>query len=373
MARHSKSSGEPAVNLDSLMDALTNVVAVLILVLILLQADVGKAVTRLLEDLVPATPEQVQQARNQLAKLTREHAATTALLAAKPPDPAQLDAAKTQLALLEESLKETDVRLLAVEKLRQLQTQHQQTLATEQQQTNALLDEIRRLEALLATTPVPEVRKPDVVRIPNSREIPKNANIYYAYVIGDRVHLVDPITAEKMVLEAFAKVRSKLLRETIKVKNGRDRKIYDQDKTVKHFAALGLKMRDQKITIPYNRTGTRLAVTIELDPEHGGVTLAELAKPRSEWHRLCTLVRSYSRGVLIFRVRPDGFATYLKAREIADAVNMPCGWEISGATSHSQVLEDLEFNRLEEPPPPPPQPAAPPPPPGPPPPQRRLD
>jgi hypothetical protein len=355
------------------MDALTNVVAVLILVLILLQADVGKAVSRLLEDLVPATPEQVQQARDQLAKLTREHAATTALLAAKPPDPAQLDAAKAQLALLEKSLKESDVRLLAIDQLRQLQTKHEQALAAEQRQTAALRDEIRRLEALLATTPVPQPKKSDVVRIPNSREIPENANIYYAYVVGDRVHLVDPITAKKMVMEAFAKVRSKLLRETIKVKNGRDRKIYDQDKTVKHFAALGLKVRDQKITVPYNRTGTRLAVRIELDPEHGGVPLAELSKPRSEWHRICTLVRSYSRGVLIFRVRPDGFATYLKAREIADAVNMPCGWEISGATSHSETLDELEFNRLEDPPPPPPQPAAPAPPPGPPPPKRSLD
>ena len=42
MGRRRKSSSDEGVNLDSLMDALTNVVAVLILVLLLVQADVRR-------------------------------------------------------------------------------------------------------------------------------------------------------------------------------------------------------------------------------------------------------------------------------------------------------------------------------------------
>ena len=42
------------------MDALTNVVAVLILVLLLVQADVSNKVVEFLENLQPATPEQVK-------------------------------------------------------------------------------------------------------------------------------------------------------------------------------------------------------------------------------------------------------------------------------------------------------------------------
>ena len=259
MARHSKSSDEPAVNLDSLMDALTNVVAVLILVLILLQADVGKAVERLLGDLKPATPEQVQQAKDKLAQLAKDRDAAKAMLAAKPPDPKQIDQAKVQLALLEKSIKDSDVRLLDVEKLRQLQAKHQSELDAEKKKTDALLEEIRKLEALLDDTPLPQEVKPDIVRIPNSREIPEGANIYYAYVIGERVHLVDPVTAEKLAMDEFEKVRAKMLKQTVKVKGGKDRKIYDQDKLVKHFATLDLKVRGQKITVPYNRPWTRLA------------------------------------------------------------------------------------------------------------------
>ena len=51
MARK-KSNDEQGVSMDSLMDALTNVVAVLIVILILLQVDVGQTVERMLNDLV---------------------------------------------------------------------------------------------------------------------------------------------------------------------------------------------------------------------------------------------------------------------------------------------------------------------------------
>lgn len=363
MAGRKSSSDEPAVSLDSLMDALTNVVAVLILVLILLQADVGNTVQKLLGDLPPATPEQVAQAKTELARLEKDRAAAKAMLSAKPPDARQIEDIKAQLALLEKSLKDSEARLLDLAKLRELQKKHQAELDAEKRKTDALLAEIRRLEGLLDTTPVPQPRKPDVVRIPNSREIPDGANIYYAYVFKDRVHLIDPVTARRMVIDEFEKVRSKMLRETIKVKGGKDRKVYDQDKLVKHFATLDLKVRGQKITVPYNRPWTRLNVRIEFDPQAGGVPLAEMEKPDSEWHRISNLVRSFPRGVLIFRVHPNGFATYLKAREIADQFRVPCGWEITGNLSHSEPLTEFEVNRLEEPKPQPkpatPQPPAP--------------
>lgn len=349
MSGRKSSSDEPTVSLDSLMDALTNVVAVLILVLILLQADVGNTVQKLLADLPPATPEQLDQAKATLAGLERDRAAAKATLSAKPPEPKQIAGMKAQLALLEKSLKESEVRLLDIAKLRELYAKHQAELDTERRKTDALIAEIRRLESLLDTTPIPRPKKPDIVRIPNSREIPEGANVYYAYVFRDRVHLIDPVTAKNMVVNEFEKVRSKMLRQTIKVTGGRDRKVYDQDKLVKHFATLDLKVRGQRITVPYNRQGTRLNVRIEFDLKAGGVTLADMEKPNSEWHRLSNLVRSFPRSVLIFRVHPNGFAAYLRAREIADQYRVPCGWEITGNVSHTEPISDFEVNRLEQP------------------------
>jgi hypothetical protein len=70
MARRT-GNNEPGVNMDSLMDALTNVVAVLILILILLQVDVGQAVDKLLGDLKPASPEQIEQSKKQLTQVNQ--------------------------------------------------------------------------------------------------------------------------------------------------------------------------------------------------------------------------------------------------------------------------------------------------------------
>ena len=52
---------DSGMNLDSLMDALTNVVAVLILVLVLVQADATKKVEMFLEALEPATEEEIAE------------------------------------------------------------------------------------------------------------------------------------------------------------------------------------------------------------------------------------------------------------------------------------------------------------------------
>eukprot|EP01051_Picozoa_sp_SAG22_P033874 SAG22_NODE_15061_length_358_cov_0.776062_1_plen_71_part_01 len=60
MARN-KNSDDEGMNLDSLMDALTNVVAVLILVLVLVQVDVSQKVSEFLDNLKPATAEDIAQ------------------------------------------------------------------------------------------------------------------------------------------------------------------------------------------------------------------------------------------------------------------------------------------------------------------------
>lgn len=355
MAKRSSSGDEPALNLDSLMDALTNVVAVLILVLILLQVDVGKTVEKLLGNLPPASQQQIDEAKAKLSALTRERDQVRKTITAKPPEPAQIEQAKRDIALLEQSGKDSQIRLLDVKRLELLLAKHQKESDAEKGKTQQILDEIRKLEALLDNTPVPTAAKADIVRIPNSREIPEGADIYYAYVLNNRVHLVDPITARKMVMSEFEKVRPKLLRETIKVKGGRDRRIYDQSRLVDHFAKLDFKVRDQTIRLTGYPTGTHPILRVEFDRQKGGIPLSELEPPNSEWQRMCQLIRSQFRAVLMFRVRGDGFAAYIKAREIADAANIPCGWELSDAMNHLEALQEVEMNRLQEPPKSPPK------------------
>jgi hypothetical protein len=163
------------VNLDSLMDALTNVVAVLILVLILVQADVTKKVVEFLQDLQPATPEQVEQSRIDLATITNDLETRRKLMEKDPPSPEEIEEEKRLLSLLEKKIKDNTALLADLDALRKLEATLRKSRDAEQKETRHIQDEIARLEALLDATPVLEVPPPAEVTIPRSRPIPKTA------------------------------------------------------------------------------------------------------------------------------------------------------------------------------------------------------
>jgi len=118
MARRRKSNLEEGVNLDSLMDALTNVVAVLILVLILVQADVSKKVVDFLEGLEPATSEQVEASKKEVEILVKREAELDQLLQKDAPTQVEIEVEKRQLALLEKDVKERKDLLVELEGLK---------------------------------------------------------------------------------------------------------------------------------------------------------------------------------------------------------------------------------------------------------------
>jgi len=368
MARRNRSTDAEGLNLDSLMDALTNVVAVLILILILLQVDVGQTVDRILGNLKPATKEQIARAADEVAKAKRDLARQQAALNAPPPTPDQIAKVRADLALLEKDATARQAALLEHGKLVALYNKTKAAADAELAKTNKVLEEIRKLTALLDQTPVPKAPPATVVRIPDSREIPEDANIYYCVIRDDSAHLVDLISAKANVMREFDRRQRELFRELVKIKGKPDRRIYDQDKVVKYFASQNLNVRNQSVTVPYNRPWTRLNVRIEIDPKKGDASKADIETPKGRFHAICNKLSSYPRRVLIFKVHPNSFGTYLKAREIADQYRIPCGWEIDGATAFALPL-DFEVNRLEEPPPPQPG-AAPPPKPTP---KRKLD
>ena len=357
MARK-KSNDEPGVNMDSLMDALTNVVAVLILILILLQVDVGQTVEKLLGELKPASAEQIEQAKQQLAQVNLQLDKQKSMLNAPAPKPEDLNKVEADLALLDISLKDSNVKLLEINKVKQLLATNQKLADEEKSKTDLILSEISRIKALLDQTPIPKAPQPTVVKIPNSRDIPTKANIYYCYIIKDQAHLVDPITAKKMVMDEFNRNERLLFREFIKIKGKPDTRVYDQDKVVKFYEQKNLMVRSQSVSVPYNRPWTKLTMRITLDPAKGDASLADMEQPKGRFYNICYKVKSYYDCVLIFKVNPNGFATYLKAREIADSLNIPCGWEIDGGTTLSLPL-DFQVNRLENPPEAKPAPAKP--------------
>ena len=355
MARRRKSNSNEGVNLDSLMDALTNVVAVLILVLILVQADVSQKVVQFLEDLQPATSEQVIASEKKTQELEKQVVKFKKLLTKEAPTPEAVEAEIRQLALLEKNLKENEDLLVDLDELKKLEKKARIDRDREAETSKKVQDEIARLEALLDETPVLEV-DPTVVSIPSSRAIPRNAEIYHALVINDRVHFIDPFTPLKLFEEEFKKNRRDFPNERIK-RPGADGYIFQSGPILEHFKDFDFQnSRKQKVVLVAYPTATRMHIVVTPDHKLGGTSLADLADSNTPFASILKKVSRNSRAVLYFHVHPNSFNTYLQARRLTDKADLAAGWEVKPMGSYTIRIDEVEIKRQQEPPALPPKP-----------------
>lgn len=345
-----------ALNLDSLMDALTNVVAVLILALLLVNLDVTQKLVKFTEGLQPVTQEQLEQTRQELEQLEQEAERFQQMSEATPPGKAALEEERRNLALLEklaaEEKAKNEEKLRAVAALREREAELLAERDAAKEQALALQEEIKQLEALLDATPLLEPIPPTVVTIPDSRPVPGNAREYFAMVRGDRVHLIDPFSPPEIAKKEVASRRKELGGE--RIRRGSDNiLVYDQKATQEMLSSLDFKPPEGQsikvITIPHSRHPI-----LEFVPDliNGGTLAADLSKPRNAFTEGLKKISTDPRGVLIFLVAPDGFPTYLAAREISDKNRIPAGWEIDGAPTRRFPLKEIEVKPTATPPPP---------------------
>lgn len=352
MARRRRNASDGGVSLDSLMDALTNVVAVLILVMVLVQADVTQKVERFLDDLKPATPEQVEAARERVATLERKRENRLEILEAAAPDPAAIEAQRRELALLEKAVADNRELLADRDEVASLEKKLREQRDAEKQQADRLQEQIAKLEAQLDATPV-KVARPDVVTIPASRPIPEDARIYHALVFQGRVHLIDPFTPKERFLREFEGEKKDWLVERVK-RPGADLYRYSASKIVQHFKDFDFgNRRGQKVELISVPHWSHVRIRITPDPTAGGTSTDELGEAGSAFHQAVKSLARVRDAVLMFQVHPDSFDTYLAARPLADAVNLPAGWQMSWSRHHEFIVREV----VVKPTGPPPEPA----------------
>lgn len=359
MARKRKSS-EGGISLDSLMDALTNVVAVLILVLVLVQADVTRKVQKFIDDLQPATPEEVAQAKKLVDDLGRNQRLIEARLLDKPATPQAIEDEKREIALLEKSLAENKDVLVDRDRVRALEIKVRAERDTENTQTLTIRKEIARIEGLLDSTPPVLGDTPCVVNIPNSRPIPEDAKIYHAIVKSERIHIIDPYTPLILFNREFEKKKKDWLIKRTQVKGQPDKFLYDGTKIVAHFQNFDWgNSRGQTIQIVPEPTNYFLWLVIRPNLTSGGTPLDEIALPDSEFVKALPVIRQSFRSVLMYRVHKDSFKTYLAARELSENANIAAGWDIHYGLDFRMPIPGVTVQRLKEPPPKPNTPAGP--------------
>lgn len=353
MARR-KSSEASGVNLDSLMDTLTNVVGILIIILILVQINVSQALKKIVSELPEVSVEELQKIKEQSQAQKVDHEKLKQemekLMAEAEKNRKELEKVTPELAHLETTAKQNPVPTLDLDTLRKQLEEKKKELEKRKASASALLAEQQRLKGLLDSTPVVAPPPGKVVRIPNSRPIPEKAKIERYLITAGQLYYLDMDAAKKMVLSEFQATRDRLEKERTKAADGSRKVIYDQEKVAKHFAQRRLAYRNLDIKVPANKVSNRVAVQLVPRPgqgEHINAAAQLTSRFQNDLRRFKT-----GNTVVWFHVARDGFDTYLRARDICDAIGVPAGWEAVYTPAYSETLAEIEVNRLEQPKPP---------------------
>jgi hypothetical protein len=217
-----RSDGGGELNLDSLMDAVTNVVGVLMIVLVIMALNTAQMVQKILSDLPPVTEEQHQEMLAQLKAL--------------PPPPADPKKVEEDKVLAEQALKKaiedlktvdtTDIAknviFLDLDSFRKKLDDAKKDREKEKVETDKLLAEVERLKALLDQTPVYAPPPPTYVRLPNPRPYPKDPSETRILVAQQGVIVLNEETFIKPILDGLDKVKSQLEYKDVAVEPFKD-------------------------------------------------------------------------------------------------------------------------------------------------------
>lgn len=205
-----KQGGDSELNLDSLMDAVTNVVGVLMIVFIVMALNTAQVVQKILSELPPVTPEE-------LAKIIEEKEK----LPPPPADPKELEElqkkAEEDMKKAVEVLKTIDTTDLAakmkfmdLEVFQKQLEEKRKERDLNKEETDKLLAEVERLKALLDETPVFQPPPPTYVRLPNPRPYPEKPVETRVLVAKQGVITFSQSKFLQPILEGMDKAKSQL-------------------------------------------------------------------------------------------------------------------------------------------------------------------
>ncbi len=366
---HRREHSEEELPFVALMDTMTNVVGVLIIVLVMIGISLANSVKKILSDLPP-----VEQA--QLEQLLQKIADNTPLEDPKKVDE-DLQKLEQEIKKITEDLKTMDLspekQNVKMMDLAELQKQLEERKATrdfKKTEVDKLLAEVDKLKALLDSTPAYQPPAATVVRLPNPREIPQNAVMHRFLVTYGRVYYLNDQAFMETVVGEIEKRQKELIHGEVEVKDkdgfpvmvkekGKDvpkmKTILDQKKIAAHFEKLRIGNRDLKLELVVSPNSSRIPMRLTPNPE-GGETTAQVKDPASVFQRLMRKLKSEPGSVVWFYVFKDSVDTYLGARDVADALNMPVGWEIYGNQYFQRNVQEYEVDFTPPKPQPPPPP-----------------
>lgn len=351
MAKRNADDG--GMNLDSLLDTLTNVVGILLIILIFTVLNGADAVRRIKGFVDQISEAQLQQALAQsrlLHEALEKHQDYLGKLEDEAPrERASLEAYQKLIAELNQDLETLASAKVDAAQLTKEVDQRRVEAAAMEKDIEAKQKEIAGLKARLAEKPA-QGPSPDakIVNLPDPREAPKGAKPITFLCRKGRIVPVDAAALQAKAMEV-TKAASRVAIKNDRVDAERLGDIFEKRFVGDRYCQL--KLRTGGDARPY--------LAVEPRPDAGEAAEA-IAKRTSQFHRWIQGIDP-SRFYLEFRVFGDSFDEYLAARNAAARQGLSAGWTPYDAKAEYWIGFDPDFKLLvlgKEPPKP--KPAQPP-------------
>ncbi len=367
MAKRKSSDGE-GLNLDSLMDTVTNVVGVLMIVLIMVSLNIAVSVSKILSDLPPVEVSELERLKKEVTENVPQEDPIKVAEESKTKE-SEIKKVKEELETLDISFTKQKVKMVDLDDLSKQIEERKKLRDDKKAEVEKLIAELDRLKALLDTTPVYAPPPATVVKLPNPRPMPEKAVLRRFLVANGRVLYLNDEEFMKMVVTEIEKNQKNLSIDVpVKDKEGKvvmesvrgklvpkTKSVFDQKKMAAHIEKMRIATREIKLELVVSPNSSRIPMKLTPLPD-AGETVEDIKNPASVFQRAMRKFKTEPDSVVWFLVFKDSLDTYLAARDIADLTGVPAGWEIYGNNFFQRSVIPFEVDYTPPPPRPPPPP-----------------
>ncbi len=345
-------------NLDSLLDTLTNVVGFLVILLALMQLGVGDAVERIREK----NPEAFGINENDIKK-AREKAQALTILKKKLEEQKQNleEKLKIEKAALsaEMAARNQNIQLpqvaMSIEEVRKLIDQLKKKIPELETQFANLDKELARITALLDKTPDQKMPAGTFISLPDPHPVDEGYEPVYFFCKNNRLICMNLQAIQKAARDRIVSNKSTFRWKDPNAKQASEIIEYDGKKITDSFNKSPLISNEFKVKIRTYDQSKSIILLLEA-VEGSGETKDRIVTGTSKFRAAITTISSRKQKKFAqFLVHPDSFDIYLEARAIANKYKIPAGWHILyGNAWSTSINQPIQVHQMVVPPPPPP-------------------
>ncbi len=338
----------------ALMDTMTNVVGVLIIVLVMVGLGIATTVKRVLSELPPVTVEEFADLKKQIDETPKTPATPESVEKEIKEKADKLKKATEELSTIDLTKEKQNVKFINLDDLNKQIESAKQQRDYEKAKLDKLFADVTQLQKSLADIPEYKAPPPKYVRIPNPRPVPANAVRENFLLAKGRVYYLNDRAFLDVVQKEFDKNRAAFLAPNhpkVTSKTPPASIHHSKDRVMNYFSKA--KIGDRNLQLSLLPLPNAPVFNVQLTPvETGGEGISDIKNPASVFQRAMRKFKSEPNKVVWLYVFKDSVETYLAAREIADVVGVPVGWQIYAQDFFSVRLPVITYEPFTPPPPP---------------------